>query len=323
MDTLGNMLDSNSATKGCLPIGSLGARFVIDDDFKGGIGASMVSLMNMIATNSPVPFKSLGKDPLIAKPDFGMWFISNKEPKIKTDDMEGLSRRFHIFEFLDKPMSQEDYATIEAIVIDEAPMILSYILSRPLGACATFLTEYLEANQGKFDEAMTNSGLSGWVDDLYSRWVYPSVAKRNDPIPDGNYGGRSNASVATLSREGQQFHVGFMGKALPPGQDGTYLDNYLPASFVMKIETLSNGDRRYTIAAQQAAWQLAAQNFEKGEINMNGFPRGAQNLLTQLETIFRHTAEWRGGLGDIETKVRIKGGDVQINRGWAISFVVP
>jgi hypothetical protein len=113
-----------------------------------------------------------------------------------------------------------------------------------------------------------------------------------------------------------------MGKALPPGQDGTYLDNYLPSTFVMKIETLGDGRRRYTIAAQQAAWQQATQNFEKGEVNMNGYPRGAQNLLTQLETVFRHTPEWKSGLGDIKTGIRIKGGDVQINRGWAISFVV-
>jgi hypothetical protein len=327
MDTLSNLLDSNSATKGCLPMSALGARFVIDDDFKGGVGSGMVSLMNMVATNSPVPFRSLGKDPLIIRPDFGLWFISNKAPGIKTDDMEGWGRRIQLFEFLDKPMSQEEYEEIQAIAIDEAPLILSYILSRPLGACAAFLTEYSENNQGKIDEAMTNSGLAGWVDDLYSEWIAPCVASRHEPLPDGNYAGRSTASLAMLSRDGQQFPVGFLGKALPPGQDGTYLDNYLPASFVMKIESLGNGTRRYTIAAKQATWQQAAQNFEKGEVNMNGYPRGAQNLLTQLETVFRHTSPWPSKIGDIKmgdiaTGVRIKGGDVQVTRGWAISFVV-
>lgn len=306
-DNLRNIFDANNANRGYLPMHLLGKSLVYDDDWKGAMTTSMVQSMNTLASNAEMAFRSMGKDPVTCKPDMGLLIISNQEPVIASNDIEGLPRRFQKWEFVDKPFTRADYELASAIVKEESGQILWYLLNKNIEDCVADLERFTEAEQQTIEREFAVNHSADWIDALQV-WVEESLAT----LPQGQFKATSSHKVVSLNVAGSTLAVGPMAKDLEGSSEGGPSFNYLPESMAVRVE---GGAIRLT--ATSANWVRAIGNYEREEHNPHATARGDRTTLKTLKT---YADNLPSVTVHAKAEAHLNGSRI---RGWAIEFTLP
>jgi hypothetical protein len=304
-EDLKNVLDADNANRGYLPLHLLGKSLIYDDDWKGGLSTRMISRLNVLATNGEMAFRSMGKDPILCKPNMGALIISNQELVMGAADVEGLPRRFQKWEFKDVLFTDADFQLAQSIVEEEKGNLLWYLLHKDLEDCAKELQDFTASQQADIERDFAVNHSADWIDAMQV-WVEENLKA----VPVGQYKAISNHKVVSINIAGSSLAVGPMAKDLDGSSEGGPSFNYLPETLGLRHAE----DGTLEIFATSANWIRAISNYEREEHNPHATQRGDRTTLKTLKTYIdnidgislNHKAEARFN-GD-----RIK--------GWAIAF---
>ena len=302
-EDLKNVLDADNANRGFLPLHLLGKSLIYDDDWKGGISTRMISRLNVLATNGEMAFRSMGKDPILCKPNMGALIISNQELIMGAADVEGLPRRMQRWAFKEAIFTEADFQIAQSIVAEERGQILWYILHKDLDDCAAELQTFTQEKQASIERDFAVNHAADWLDCL-SVWVAENLMA----LPLGNYKAQSSYTSASVNVSGTQQSLGRMAKDIVSNEGGPMF-NYLPEVFGIKVS-----ETKVEVLASSANWIKAIANYEKEEHNPNASNRGDRTTLKAL-------SGYVDNLGGVTLQNRAEttfAGDRM--RGWMLGF---
>ena len=305
-EDLKNVLDADNANRGFLPLHLLGKCLIYDDDWKGGLSTRMISRLNVLATNGEMAFRSMGKDPILCRPNMGALIISNQDLVMGAADIEGLPRRMQKWEFKDQRFTDDDYQLARSILAEEEGMLLWYLLHKDLEDCAEELRAFTVAQQESIERDFAINHSAEWVDCL-AVWV----AENLSTLPQGNHKGASTHNTVALNVAGASMALARMAKDTGTGDSGPQY-NYLPEVFGIKVS-----DGWVELHASSANWIRGISNYEREEHNPFSTHRGDRTTLKTLQGYIDSQDTI-----SLDSKARCQFAGDRI-KGWAIGFKLP
>ena len=305
-EDLKNVLDADNANRGFLPLHLLGKCLIYDDDWKGGLSTRMISRLNVLATNGEMAFRSMGKDPILCKPNMGALIISNQDLVMGAADVEGLPRRMQKWEFKDQRFTDDDYLLARSILAEEEGQLLWYLLHKDLEDCAEELRAFTVAQQESIERDFAINHSAEWVDCL-AVWV----AENLSTLPQGNHKGASTHNTVTLNVAGASMALARMAKDTDTGDGGPQY-NYMPEVFGVKVS-----DGWVELHASSANWIRGISNYEREEHNPHATHRGDRTTLKTLQGYIDSQDTI-----SLDSKARCQFAGDRI-KGWAIGFKFP
>jgi len=302
-EDLKNVLDADNANRGFLPLHLLGKSLVYDDDWKGGLSTRMISRLNVLATNGEMAFRSMGKDPILCKPNMGALIISNQDLIMGAADIEGLPRRMQKWEFKDKRFTDDDFLLARSILTEESGQLLWYLLHKDIEDCAEELRAFTVAQQDQIERDFSANHSAEWIDCLQA-WVQQNLSGQ----PDGSYKAASTFNGVSINIAGTSVYLARMAKDAANNEGGPQF-NYMPETFGVKIS-----QDWVELFASSANWIRAIANYEREEHNPFGVSRGDR---TTLKTLQNYIDNHEMVTLDNRAQARFSGDKIS---GWSIGF---